>query len=44
MRSLGANIVDPANVLSAEDLIASTAETTVLDTDIKVDLATYLVD
>jgi amidase len=42
MQSLGAKIVDPANVPSADDLIASTAETTVLDTDIKADLATYL--
>lgn len=42
MEALGATIVDPADVPSAEDLIASTAETTVLDTDIKVDLATYL--
>lgn len=42
MQSLGATIVDPADVPSAPDLITSTAETTVLDTDIKVDLATYL--
>ncbi|ORY32178.1 amidase signature domain-containing protein [Naematelia encephala] len=42
MRSLGAKIVDPANVPSASELATSTAETTVLDTDIKVDLATYL--
>lgn len=41
MKSLGANIIDPADVPSANDLVASTAETTVLDTDIKVDLATY---
>lgn len=42
MQSLGATIVDPADVPSAPELITSTAETTVLDTDIKVDLATYL--
>ncbi|KAK8866203.1 hypothetical protein IAR55_001354 [Kwoniella newhampshirensis] len=42
MASLGATLVDPANVPSAYDLATSTAETTVLDTDIKVDLATYL--
>jgi len=42
MGSLGAKIVDPANVPSAPLLATSTAETTVLDTDFKVDLATYL--
>jgi len=42
MSSLGAKIIDNANVPSASELATSTAETTVLDTDIKVDLATYL--
>ena len=42
MQSLGAKIIDPADVPSAPELVTSTAETTVLDTDIKVDLATYL--
>ena len=42
MASLGATIKDNATVPSADELATSTAETTVLDTDIKVDLATYL--
>jgi amidase len=42
MKSLGATIVDNATVPSADELATSTAETTVLDTDFKVDLATYL--
>ncbi len=42
MGSLGAKIIDNADVPSAPDLITSTAETTVLDTDIKVDMANYL--
>ncbi len=42
MASLGAKIIDNATVPSAPELATSTAETTVLDTDIKVDLATYL--
>jgi amidase len=42
MASHGAQVVDPADVPSASDLISSTAENTVLDTDFKVDLAAYL--
>nr|GFD60722.1 hypothetical protein [Tanacetum cinerariifolium] len=42
MASHGATIVDPADVPSAPDLITSDAEGIVLDTDFKVDLATYL--
>jgi len=42
MQSLGATIVENATVPSADQLATSTAEGTVLDTDFKVDLATYL--
>jgi len=42
MQSLGATIIDNASVPSANELATSTGETTVLDTDIKVDLAAYL--
>ena len=40
--TLGAKILNDTTVPSADQLATSTSETTVLDTDFKVDLATYL--
>ena len=42
MTTLGAAIVDPADVPSALEVVTSTAERTVLDTDFKVDMTAYL--
>lgn len=42
--SLGAHVQDPANLETVDELFQSTAETTVLNFDFKVDLATYLSD
>ena len=42
MGQLGAKIINNTDVPSADMLATSTAETTVLDTDFKADLATYL--
>jgi len=42
IRSLGATVVDPANLPSAIDIANSNNETLVLDVDFKIDLAKYL--
>ncbi|ORX39547.1 amidase signature domain-containing protein [Kockovaella imperatae] len=42
MAELGAIVINGTSVPSADQLATSTAETIVLDTDFKVDLATYL--
>lgn len=44
MKSLGAQIQDPANIPSAEEFLTSNNETIVLRTDFKVDIETYLRD
>ncbi|KAG6847917.1 hypothetical protein H0H93_004893 [Arthromyces matolae] len=41
LRGLGATIVDPADLPSAEDILRSNNETVVLDTDFKVQLNNY---
>lgn len=41
IRSLGATIVDPANLPSADEIVRSNNETIVLDTDFKVELNNY---
>ncbi|KAI0321533.1 amidase signature enzyme [Amylostereum chailletii] len=42
IRSLGATVIDPAEFPDAEELLASNNETTVLDTDFKVDVQNYI--
>ncbi|GJJ14619.1 hypothetical protein Clacol_008885 [Clathrus columnatus] len=44
MRSLGATIVDPADLPSAEEIAVSNNETIVLDVDFKVQLNQYFAD
>ncbi|KAJ7080950.1 amidase signature enzyme [Mycena belliarum] len=41
IKALGATVVDPADLPSAEDIVASNNETIVLDTDFKVELNAY---
>jgi amidase len=36
MRKLGATVIDPADLPSAEDIVSSNDENVVLDTDFKV--------
>ncbi|KAJ6451622.1 amidase signature enzyme [Mycena sanguinolenta] len=42
MKDLGANITDPADVPTAQDLLNNTSSSIVLYTDIKVDIQAYL--
>jgi amidase len=42
LKSIGANITDPADISALDDFIASNNETTVLDADFISNLATYL--
>ncbi|KAF7357455.1 Amidase domain-containing protein [Mycena sanguinolenta] len=42
MKDLGANITDPADVPTAQDILNNTAASIVLYTDIKVDIQAYL--
>ncbi|KAF9264070.1 amidase signature enzyme [Marasmius fiardii PR-910] len=44
IRALGATVVDPADIPSAEEIVASNNETVVLDTDFKVQLNEYFQD
>ncbi|TFY75630.1 hypothetical protein EWM64_g8381, partial [Hericium alpestre] len=42
IKSLGATVIDPAEFPDAEEMLASNNETTVLDTDFKVDIQNYI--